>query len=152
VESEVPTSGVSGANSSLHGVRSTFVEGLEGGPAVAEQRVGQEGSLRLALAKVRALSVHAADLEPLTPLDAVPAAWTEWLWQLDEALESAQGAAVVLLPDVASEIQDLRRALDDAVRFEPGTALSVDGDVVEAVAVRALRLSAQWLAAARHAS
>ena len=128
------------------------MEGVEAGQAVAEQGAGQEGPLRLALAKVRALSVHAADLEPLTPLDTVPDAWTEWLWQLDEALEAAQGAARTVLPDVATEIQGLRRELDEAVSFEPGTALSVDGDVVEAVAVRSLRLSAQWLAAARRAS
>jgi hypothetical protein len=128
------------------------VEGAEGGPAVADQVTGQEGPLRLALAKVRALSVHAADLEPLTPLDAVPQAWTDWLWQLDEALEAAQVAARTLLPDVATEIQGLRKDLDEAVSFEPGTQLSVDGDVVEAVAVRSLRLSAQWLAAARRAS
>jgi hypothetical protein len=145
-EPEVLTSGVSGARTLIDGVRSIFVEG------VAEQGAEQEGMLRLSLAKVHALSVHAAELEPLTPLDTVPEAWTEWLWQLDEALEAAQAAAREQLPDVATEIQGLRTQLDEAVRFEPGTALSVDADVVEAVAVRALRLSAQWLAAARRAS
>ena len=128
------------------------VEGVEGGSTMAEQAPTPEGALRLALAKVRALSVHAADLEPLTPLDAVPDAWTEWLWQLDEALEAAHAAASLTLPDVAVAVQGLRGELDEAVRFEPGQPLSVDGDVVEAVAVRALRLSAQWLTAARRAS